>query len=97
MEALIQELEDDNLFGLTAPPQAVGWSELEIRQFFDSDGEEVPVASELQDKIAPAMDTNRVKPSLSREGDQLQPGHLVLEAFFKSKTFPKMLLAPSRS
>ena len=44
MEELIEELEDDNIFGLKAPAEACHWSEAQIRTFFESDGEQFPAA-----------------------------------------------------
>ena len=44
-EELIAELESEYSFlGITAPPEARGWSELELREFFDSDGVQTPSA-----------------------------------------------------
>ena len=44
MEELIEELEDDSIFGLQAPAEACHWSEAQIRTYFESDGEQFPAA-----------------------------------------------------
>jgi len=41
-ELLIEELKDDDMFGLEAPSGAASWSEASIRQYFESDGEVYP-------------------------------------------------------
>ena len=51
---LIAALEDDNMFGLEAPPEATGWTAAQIVTFFESDGEQCPPKVACSPPPAPA-------------------------------------------
>lgn len=69
---LIAQLQAESAFGLQAPVEASHWSEVQIRAFFDSDGEAVPLdippthtlpnSHEPQPRCAPADD---IRPPLT--------------------------------
>lgn len=65
MEELIEELEDDSIFGLKAPAEACHWSEAQIQTFFESDGEQLPAA--------PPAPTPPPRPSKPPAWPPLQP------------------------